>query len=405
MQSPEYSRDELKRLDDLAEEIRLWRQQALQDADGIDDVTLANYVSGSLDADSRHDIDAKLAGSPELREIVELVESVVAEGAWKAETDTPVVALRPPIGQQTDAKPPVSPVRRVLTMRTNFWITALAAMAASVLIFCIPTYLALRSVENARAQLRIAENARAEAKAVAALRQAESARTAAEHERNVAKSAEQTALAQRLYLSDMKLAAKLSERDKFPTVAFSPDGALLVAGSQDGRVRIWDASGNGFHYLAEDAFRFDLNPRDARFNTEAYDRIYENPFLPVRENPLSTFSIDVDTASYSNARRFLSEGKLPPADAVRIEEFINYFNYDYAPPQDETPFAVHVEIAPCPWQPQHKLAKIGLKGKVVERAQRPPVNLVFLLDVSGSMKPANKLPLVKSSMSTLVEHL
>ena len=141
------------------------------------------------------------------------------------------------------------------------------------------------------------------------------------------------------------------------------------------------------------------------FNTEAYDRIYENPFLLVRQAPRSTFSIDVDTASYANVRRFLSGGVLPPKDAVRIEEMVNYFPYDYQPPDDETPFAARIEVAACPWNSGHRLARIGLKGREVAAEQRPAANLVFLLDVSGSMRDANKLPLLKSAMRMLVGQL
>lgn len=141
------------------------------------------------------------------------------------------------------------------------------------------------------------------------------------------------------------------------------------------------------------------------FNTETYDRIYENAFLTVDNNPLSTFSIDVDTASYSNIRRYLSGGQLPPQDAARIEEMINYFNYDYPQPEGRDPFSVNVETAQCPWNPDHIIARIGLKGKEFKQDQRPPVNLVFLLDVSGSMEDANKLPLLISAFKLLVKQL
>jgi Ca-activated chloride channel family protein len=142
-------------------------------------------------------------------------------------------------------------------------------------------------------------------------------------------------------------------------------------------------------------------------NTETYDHIEENTFRRVAEHPLSTFSIDVDTASYANMRRFLNNGQLPPAGAVRIEELVNYFDYAYAPPptDSEHPFAAHAEVASCPWAPKHRLVKIGLRGKDVSFEQRPPCNLVFLLDVSGSMKNRNKLPLVKKAMKMLVEKL
>lgn len=139
---------------------------------------------------------------------------------------------------------------------------------------------------------------------------------------------------------------------------------------------------------------------------EQYAAIVENPFVPVSREPLSTFSIDVDTASYANVRRFLTQHQLPPADAVRIEELINYFSYnDPAPAGDDQPFATNLEVAECPWQPRHRLVRVGLQGKTIARQQRPGCNLVFLLDVSGSMKDANKLPLLKQAMKLLVDQL
>ncbi|MDD3275497.1 MAG: von Willebrand factor type A domain-containing protein [Kiritimatiellales bacterium] len=138
---------------------------------------------------------------------------------------------------------------------------------------------------------------------------------------------------------------------------------------------------------------------------EDYAEIQENKFLRVADQPLSTFSIDVDTASYANVRRFLNEGRLPPKDAVRIEEMINYFDYNYAPPRGNVPFATHMELSRCPWNEEHKLVRIGLKGRVIEQAARPPLNLVFLLDVSGSMNQENKLPLVQRAMTMLAQQL
>ncbi|MBW2261214.1 MAG: VWA domain-containing protein [Deltaproteobacteria bacterium] len=143
----------------------------------------------------------------------------------------------------------------------------------------------------------------------------------------------------------------------------------------------------------------------AGHDTEAYDHIVDNPFLAVAQNPLSTFSIDVDTASYSNVRRFLSQESMPPKDSVRIEEMVNYFSYDYAPPKGPDPFSVHVEVAQSPWSPGHRLARIGLKGREVEASARPPSNLVFLLDVSGSMTPPSKLGLLKKALKMLVGQL
>jgi Ca-activated chloride channel homolog len=142
-------------------------------------------------------------------------------------------------------------------------------------------------------------------------------------------------------------------------------------------------------------------------NTEAYDQVVENPFRPTASEPLSTFSIDVDTASYANIRRFLNQNTLPPKDAVRIEEMMNYFAYRDAPPSksSEHPFAVHVEVAGCPWNARHRLARIGVAARPIDQNQRPPSNLVFLIDVSGSMQEPNKLPLVQWSLARLVEQL
>ena len=151
--------------------------------------------------------------------------------------------------------------------------------------------------------------------------------------------------------------------------------------------------------------RGDASFDEKEFNTEAYKRIDENPFFEVARVPLSTFSIDVDTASYSNTRRFLREGQLPPKDAVRIEELINYFSYDYPQPAGDAPFSINAEVSACPWNSKHRLVHIGLQGKRIHKEDLPPANLVFLLDVSGSMNSPDKLPLVKSSLRMLAEQL
>ncbi|MDB6169612.1 MAG: von Willebrand factor [Verrucomicrobia bacterium] len=140
-------------------------------------------------------------------------------------------------------------------------------------------------------------------------------------------------------------------------------------------------------------------------NTESYAYRRDSDFVGAAENPLSTFSIDVDTASYAKVRRFIRDGQLPPPDAVRIEEMVNYFPYHYAPPGGDVPFATTMEVAEAPWAPSHRLVRIGLKGREVSTAARPPASLVFLLDVSGSMNAPNKLPLVKESLRLLVGKL
>jgi Ca-activated chloride channel family protein len=141
------------------------------------------------------------------------------------------------------------------------------------------------------------------------------------------------------------------------------------------------------------------------FNTEAYGYRKDNAYLRVADHPLSTFSVDVDTASYANVRRFLNQRQRPPADAVRIEELVNYFPYDYSPPAGDAPFAASLEVANAPWAPEHRLVRIGLKGREISDTQRPAANLVFLIDVSGSMSGPNRLPLVKQSLRLLLQRL
>lgn len=146
-------------------------------------------------------------------------------------------------------------------------------------------------------------------------------------------------------------------------------------------------------------------PVPSRSTTEDYRYQEENPFRKVVREPLSTFGIDVDTASYSNVRRFLRQGSLPPRDAVRIEEMVNYFSYAYGAPSGENPVSVLMELARAPWKQEHLLLRIGIQAEAIDPAERPPSNLVFLLDVSGSMRPSDKLPLLKRAMRLLIKNL
>ncbi|HYC88317.1 MAG TPA: VWA domain-containing protein [Thermoanaerobaculia bacterium] len=156
-----------------------------------------------------------------------------------------------------------------------------------------------------------------------------------------------------------------------------------------------------------------LAPMPAKFvmaqevahNTEEYGRFEENPFLRPGDNPLSTFSIDVDRASYANVRRFLRDGVRPPRDAVRIEEMVNYFTYDYPEPAAGEPVSITTELAACPWNAKNRLLLIGLQTSRIETADLPPNNLVFLVDTSGSMQSPDKLPLVKNALRLLVDQL
>jgi Ca-activated chloride channel family protein len=138
---------------------------------------------------------------------------------------------------------------------------------------------------------------------------------------------------------------------------------------------------------------------------EQYAEIIENPFIATAEEPTSTFSIDADGASYSNARRFLTDGIMPPPDALRTEELINYFDYDYPQPEGPDPIGLNGEVSRCPWAPAHKLVRIGIKGQTIEEEDIPPSNLVFLIDVSGSMGSARKLPLFQEAFKLLAQEL
>lgn len=163
-----------------------------------------------------------------------------------------------------------------------------------------------------------------------------------------------------------------------------------------------NASGGTLGYLSS-GYSYDWD--GPKMNTEEYDKISDNGYKLVTQDALSTFSADVDRASYSNVRRYINTGSLPPKDAVRIEEMINYFSYNYPQPTGDDPFSITLESGDCPWNTKHKLVQIGLQGKKIETEKLPSGNLVFLIDVSGSMDSPDKLPLVKSSLRLLVNEL
>jgi Ca-activated chloride channel family protein len=187
-----------------------------------------------------------------------------------------------------------------------------------------------------------------------------------------------------------------------PTVMVLQDMAVVAAES---KADMYSKSASPVVAGVGYGFRGHFQRYNNNFNTEGYASVNENGYKNVRNNPLSTFSIDVDNASYSNIRRFINGGSLPPADAVRIEEMINYFKYDYPEPRGEHPFSVYTELAVCPWNTRHELLLAGLRGKSIDKSSLPPSNLVFLIDVSGSMSAPNKLPLLKSAFGLLVNEL
>ncbi|MET0390963.1 MAG: VWA domain-containing protein, partial [Polyangiales bacterium] len=178
--------------------------------------------------------------------------------------------------------------------------------------------------------------------------------------------------------------------------AMSARGALM--GDGVGTIG-YGSGGGGFAGKGRSAFG------PAAFTTERYAHAADNAFHDTQDTPLSTFSIDVDTAAYANVRRFLREGRLPPTDAVRIEELVNYFAYDYPEPKSDEPLSVTTDVGAAPWAPEHRLLRIGLKTRAIDSSHAPPNNLVFLIDVSGSMASADKLPLLKRGLSMLASNL
>ena len=179
------------------------------------------------------------------------------------------------------------------------------------------------------------------------------------------------------------------------------DYITTTAGTVPAEEIVGDAAMADSKTTAED----DYAPSENYFNTEEYNPIVENSYMSVAANPLSTFSIDVDTASYTNLRRMITEGYGINPSAIRIEEMINYFDYSYPAPKADEPFSVTTEIADCPWNKDTKLMLVGLQAEEIDLSEREPMNLVFLIDVSGSMYDSNKLPLVQKSFCMLTENL
>ena len=178
-----------------------------------------------------------------------------------------------------------------------------------------------------------------------------------------------------------------------------PAASVIIGGNAPAKSR---AAGNEVFGRQSD---FSRDAASEQAGGDRYGKFIDQPWKSPSRDPLSTFSIDVDTASYSNVRRMIQEGREIPKDAVRIEEFINAFKYSYATPKGDGPFAVSATLAACPWAPTHQLVRVAIKGREIEANKRPASNLVFLIDVSGSMQSPDRLPLLKQSMATLVEQL
>jgi Ca-activated chloride channel family protein len=375
---------------------------------------LTAYVLGELEADQRAAVDRELAASEALRreadEIRQSVERVTA--AFAAETlDGPPVpgeleALEKPAtlnqaSQFMDQERSVfSSPRRGHAIRRRYMLAAtlLVVAGAGLLIRSLGQRVEVVAVASRQAGSRLETLSFSEKKSVDAYALAPEPSpmpTKAAYLEFAEEARGKRPVTEPVYETKTRFFAATRGVTAVPVdaVSISPgaEGVRLETPKPDVSEVPRESSG-------ELAF-------DAESNTESYDRIYENPFLDVRQNPLSTFSVDVDTASYANVRRFLNGGSPPPKDAVRIEELLNYFTYHYAPPADDRPFAVHAELAGCPWEPKHRLLRIALKGREIDLENRPASNLVFLIDVSGSMDDPAKLPLLKNALHLLVDRL
>src|SRR6266567_2945403 len=353
----------------------------------LDDPKLTAYALGELDEPERSAIAHAVAESAEaqrlVNEIRELAGALKTEFATELEREMPALAGSRKGGFERAHN--VGGSRSVIDIRDDRWFWAIArplAIAALVAVLALVAGVAVFSLRHEN--IRFAQGERIGPVPVRP------------------KPADVQAEFQTPTEVGLSAAAKAPAAvHLLPAV---PAMAAKQSGNKGGTLNYSIAQAPA--KVIGDAERFrEIRQPSGEFNTATYDRILENPFLDAKDNPLSTFSIDVDTASYSNVRRFINEGSLPPKDAVRVEEMINYFIYDYAQPTDEKPFAVHVDLASCPWETSHRLVRIGLKGKEIATDKRGPSNLVFLLDVSGSMTPRERLPLVKQAMRLLVEKL
>jgi Ca-activated chloride channel family protein len=211
-------------------------------------------------------------------------------------------------------------------------------------------------------------------------------------------------------MEDLESSIELNSADDLVLAIESEEAPMdgLLAGSEGQSIRMMSTQEVQSPRIMEeerDIIDPNLGYVTEDFNTEEFTRIYENQFLTALNDPISTFSIDVDTASYSNVRRYLFNGSLPPADAVRIEELINYFDYGYPDVEGEHPFDFNTALSTCPWNQENLLLYVGVQGERMAFENLPPNNLVFLLDVSGSMADANKLPLLKQSLEMLTQQL
>lgn len=351
----------------------------------FEDPRVTDYAVGELEGRAREAFEEELAQSDELqRELEETMGLCQKLGALPPAEEGLAEAVREELRAECFRN--VRIVRRGRVFRRAAIVATLGAAACLLLVPLLlrPPPLIQRE-PNTQSQTKDFALARSQPKSKPA--QAESQASLS----SLVASATTPPSADRLYEQDPSVAVAAAP----PVAGQSVSGPWATP-----LERVFSGTGKG---IGGGAGR--LSSQGGPFNTETYDAIEENRFRAARDNPLSTFSIDVDTASYANVRRFLQHGDLPPSGAVRIEELINYFPYSYPEPKPGDPFSVNIEVSRAPWNEKHHLVRIGLKGRGMVAAERPASNLVFLIDVSGSMEDPDKLPLLKRSLRALVENL
>ena len=346
-----------------------------------DDARLSAYALGELDESERASVEALLASNAEARVFVEELRATAAELGRELANEK-----LPELTADQRAKLEKRAVVPAASVKCNRFVTLRYASAAAITLAFVGSVTWMvhekQGVETRGAALAVVHPA------------SNGSRSDVESLRGLG------------YLGDGSKAPQApADQGSVPRLRALgyagagdvPEAIIVGRLGSDPRITVRDLNGFG----GEHDFKLEAYDPSA----ESYDSVAENPFKLSRDDALSTFSIDVDTASYANVRRFLNAGQLPPPGAVRIEELINYFRYDYPQPTGGAPFSVTADVATCPWKQGHLLARIGLRGREVHVLERPASNLVFLIDVSGSMADENKLPLVIRSLRMLIEQL
>jgi Mg-chelatase subunit ChlD len=371
------------------------------------DALLTAYALDAVTPEERAAVERLLADPANAAALAHVAEVRATAAALKVARDADMPARSPDLRRAVLAaaagRGDVTPAKPRGRGGLGKWVLALGSCAAVCLLVAglmLPAINASREVT--RRQVALVRDREAAVRRVTAAGAAGEGEPTAQP--GVEELHEEVLLAEDLEV-DMPLAIELSEFGDAaaPADELSSIGAIGGSGYGSsgrraaGQLKMSGGGGGGG----------DIEASEGRSNTagERYNRFAENRFLAVAEQPLSTFSIDVDTASYANVRRFLTAGQRPPRDAVRIEELVNYFRYAYPQPAGDDPFSVTVEAAACPWRAGHRIVRVGVQGRDVRRDARPAGNLVFLVDVSGSMDEPNKLPLVKRALGMLLDEL